>query len=201
MAAQKNVQKAQSQYNKDIENENKKLAKDERNANNHLAKAQREFSKQKGRKSEGKARENLAKDQFAAVRVSKEHDKRLQQLGQKTSNELGKNSRNLEKGLTKAHNDNFDANGKAKQHLNSEWRSDFQVVICQKLTSPPSMAKIQKGSQNHLNRRSNRNRRCSSRNHTRRSFSPCRNHSCKSRYSSRNQSSYPRSQIRSSSRR
>ena len=122
-AAKKNVQKVESNYNKGIEKENKRLAKDERNANNHLAKAQREFSKQKGGKSEGKALQNLAKDQSKVSRVSQEHNKRLQQLGQKTTNELGKNSRNLEKGLTKAHNDNFDSNGKAKQHLNSKFQT------------------------------------------------------------------------------
>ena len=119
-AAQKNIQKVESQYNKGIENENKRLAKDERNANNHLAKAQREFAKQKGRKSEGRAAQNLAKDQAAVSRVTQQYGTRLQQLGQKTSNELGKNNRNLEKGLTKAHNDNFDSTGKAKQHLNSK---------------------------------------------------------------------------------
>ena len=132
-AAQKNVQKVESQYNKGIENENKRLANDERNANKHLAKAQREFAKQKGRKSEGRAFQNLAKDQAAVSRVTQQHDSRLQRLGQKTTNDLGKNNRNLEKGLTKAHNDNFDSSGKAKEHLNSK-QNNTSPILNRKLT-------------------------------------------------------------------
>ena len=121
-SAQKKLDGIQKKGQKDNANENKKFQSQEKKLQQNLSKVQGNFDKQKGKKGEQKAAQNLAKAKATVANLPAEHKARINKLYKQAMGSMAKNRASLDKGLTKAHTDQFDASGKAKAHQSSKYR-------------------------------------------------------------------------------
>ena len=83
-------------------------------------KDEQKLAKEKGKKGEGKATKELAKHQAVLSSLPVKEKAKLDELHQKAMKAMAKDRGNLDKGLQKAHSNQFKADGTAKDHPSGE---------------------------------------------------------------------------------
>lgn len=120
--AEKDLDNIVKGHQKDVKQQNKQFEKETLRAQEQVVKDKQKLAKEKGKKGEGNAVKELAKDETVLNSLPAKEIAKIDQLHQQAMKAVAKDRGNLDKGLQKAHDAQFKADGTAKDHPSSKFR-------------------------------------------------------------------------------